>query len=134
MQPPTPTTNDLRPSLEALRANALRSYGVDTWEEVLTLENQSVIPTLITDAQYHAFVEIFSVLAHAQWAGWTQYEHSKCVRNADGTMTIPKWAVDRWTRQSQTTYDDLSPEEQESDRNEARKMVELAIKLFWSVT
>lgn len=120
--------------LAGLRAHLLAQYGLQGWDEVLDLENRSVVPTLITDAQYHLFVEIFAAFAHKQWSGWTLYQWEKCELNEDGTMTIPKWAVDRWTRQANAPYDDLLPQEQESDRNEARKMVELAIKMFWSVT
>jgi len=60
-------------------------------------------------------------LAHAQWSGWMEYLFSKCTSNADGTMTIPKWAVDRWKRQCDTLYADLSEEEKDSDRAEADK-------------
>jgi hypothetical protein len=45
----------------------------------------------------------------------------------DGTeyFIIPKWAVDRWTRQMNTPYADLSEEEKESDRREGDKFLEL---------
>ena len=62
-------------------------------------------------------------LAHDQWSGWMQYLFEKSIFNKDGTITIPKWAVDRWTRQMQTDYKDLPEEEKESDRVEAEKML-----------
>jgi len=116
-----------------MRATTLSHYGLNSWTEVLEFTKRGVVPTIMDDIYYHMFVEIFAVFAHEQWSGWTKYEHSKCTLNADGTMTIPKQLVDRWSRQSLTSYDDLSPQEQESDRVEARKMVELAIKLIYSV-
>lgn len=56
---------------------------------------------------------------HIQWTGWMTYLFSMCVENPDGTVTIPKWAVDRWKRQMATPYEDLPEEEKESDRLEA---------------
>lgn len=70
-------------------------------------------------------IEQLADLAHKQWSGWMEYLFSKCTMNDDGTMTIPKWAVDRWKRQMVTDYIDLSEEEKESDRVEARKVMEV---------
>ena len=66
--------------------------------------------------------EKLAELAHEQWCGWMQYMFSKSFINQDGTMTIPKWAVERWTRQINIKYPDLTEEEKESDRNEADKV------------
>ena len=63
--------------------------------------------------------------AHNAWAGWMKYLFSKSKRNNDGTVTIPKWAVDRWTRQMNTTYNQLPNEEKESDLNEADKIIDV---------
>ena len=63
--------------------------------------------------------------AHEAWAGWMVYLFEKSIHNEDGTVTIPKWAVDRWKRQTITKYLDLPEEEKESDRNEADKMISL---------
>ncbi|MCP3966699.1 MAG: hypothetical protein GY718_10165 [Lentisphaerae bacterium] len=51
------------------------------------------------------------------------YLFEKSVANEDGTMTIPQWAVERWTRQMNTKYVDLPEEEKESDRQEAEKII-----------
>ena len=64
-------------------------------------------------------------LCHEQWSGWMQYLFSKCEKNVDGTMTMPQWAVERWVRQMQTPYADLSGAEQDSDRTEADKFLGL---------
>ena len=63
--------------------------------------------------------------AHEAWAGWMQYLFSKSKYNADGTLTIPKWAVQRWERQMATRYKDLPEEEKKSDRDEADKMLDI---------
>ena len=64
-------------------------------------------------------------LAHEQWSGWMEYLFEKSSKNNDGTVTIPKWAVNRWERQVNTPYGELSNEEQNSDRNEADKFLKV---------
>jgi hypothetical protein len=67
-------------------------------------------------------------LAHRQWSGWMEYLFEKSTLNDDGTVTIPKWAADRWKRQVETAYADLPEEEKESDREEARRVIEAIFK------
>ena len=64
-------------------------------------------------------------LCHEQWSGWVRYMFSKGVFNADGTWTMPAWAVERWKRQMETSYSELSESEQDSDRNEADKFLSI---------
>ena len=66
-------------------------------------------------------LEALASEAHNAWSGWMSYLFSKCVINADGTATVPQWAVERWRRQMTTPYADLPDEERESDRDEARR-------------
>jgi len=48
-----------------------------------------------------------------------------CIQNPDGSMTIPVEKVDRWQRQMQAPYAELSEGEQESDRIEADKTLRI---------
>jgi hypothetical protein len=57
--------------------------------------------------------------AHESWAGWVRHQWSLSTLNEDGSRTLPKDSVDRWTRQSTTPYPYLSESEKESDRKEA---------------
>lgn len=68
-------------------------------------------------------LERLAALAHSQWSGWMEYLFSKCQFNSDGTATIPTWGVERWKRQINTPYEELSEPEKESDRKEARKFI-----------
>jgi hypothetical protein len=70
-------------------------------------------------------LESLSKYSHDSWSGWMKYLFEKSVLNSDGTVTIPKWAVDRWKRQFDTEYIDLSEEEKESDREQARKIIRI---------
>lgn len=64
--------------------------------------------------------------AHEVWIRWMKYLFSKSVENEDGSVTIPAWAVERWKRQMSTSYDDLPEGEKESDRKEARTIMDVA--------
>ena len=61
--------------------------------------------------------------AHEAWSGWMEYLFRKSTKNADGTVTIPAWAVERWERQQTASYQSLPEQEKESDREEADKML-----------
>ena len=68
--------------------------------------------------------ELFERLAgieHQRWADWQRYVFATSTINADGTATIPAWAVQQWQRQIETAYHDLSPREQESDRAQVHR-------------
>ena len=67
--------------------------------------------------------EELAKLAHEQWSGWMRYMFRKCERRDDGTLIMPKWAVDRWTRQMNSAYSELSEHDRESDREEADRFL-----------
>lgn len=75
-------------------------------------------------------VEKLAEYAHTAWSGWMVYLFEKSTKNIDDSFTIPKWAVDRWTRQATTEYKDLPVDEKASDRLEARKMIKIMIKIM----
>lgn len=68
--------------------------------------------------------------AHDAWSRWMKHLFGKCIlKNVDNfaelKMMIPKEFVDRWQRQLTTDYKNLPEPEKESDRKEARKMLEI---------
>lgn len=67
--------------------------------------------------------EEFANLCHEQWSSWMNYLFSQCEINIHGHCVIPQWAKDRWTRQVNTNYEDLSEDEKNSDRIEADKFI-----------
>ena len=82
----------------------------------------------LSAATCSALREQLSAIAHEQWSGWMEYLFSKCVNPVEpdtGTVVIPKWAVDRWTRQMKTPYSQLPEDEKESDRMEADRAIEV---------
>lgn len=70
-------------------------------------------------------IEELSNYEHNRWSRWQKYLFNKCIINEDGSLTIPKKFVDRWTRQMNTNYINLDNEEQESDRKEARLILDI---------
>ncbi len=70
--------------------------------------------------------ELLSQYSHdAAWSRWINYQFSKGTFNDDGSWTMPAWAVERWKRQANTLYIDLSEIEKESGRTEADKMINI---------
>lgn len=69
--------------------------------------------------------EQLAAYAHDAWAGWMKYLFEKSTKNADGTATIPAWAVERWTFQMNTPYSELPENMKPSDREEADKMLKI---------
>lgn len=68
-------------------------------------------------------IELLSAAEHDRWAHWQRYVHSQAIVQGDGALTIPAELVERWERQIKTAFDDLSPAEQKSDRDQVRKVL-----------
>jgi len=60
-------------------------------------------------------IEKLAALEHEQWAHWTRYMLDN----------LTSENIQRWQRQIETPYEDLSEKEKESDRVWARKVMEL---------
>ncbi len=69
--------------------------------------------------------ERLAALQHDIWAHWIRYQFSCCIKNEDGSLTIPADKVERWTRQKDTAYMHLTEREKESDREQADKVIKL---------
>lgn len=66
-------------------------------------------------------IETLSDIEHQRWSHWQSYLHSKCEKNDDGSLTIPKDLVEKWNKQIETDYYDLTEKEKESDREQVMK-------------
>lgn len=72
-------------------------------------------------------------LCHRQWAGWMEHLFSKCdstmpnILSAldNDSLIIPAEFVKRWKRQMEMPYSELSEDEQNSDRSEADRFIEI---------
>lgn len=64
---------------------------------------------------------------HEIWAHWMRYLFDVSVSNADGSVTIPAAKVERWMRQINTPYTDLTEIEKDADREQADKVLETLV-------
>jgi hypothetical protein len=88
------------------------------------------------------FIEKGADLEHERWSKWQSYFFSKCsvkpqsqVNGMDDRyvyLALPKDLYERWVRQMNTIYTDLSEQEKESDRLEVRKYIPLVTELISS--
>jgi hypothetical protein len=64
-------------------------------------------------------VEALADYAHDSWSNWVRYMFAN----------LDEAHIQRWKRQMQTPYAELSEEEKESDREQARIIIEVISKL-----
>lgn len=78
--------------------------------------------------------EALAAYAHEAWAHWMRYLFSKCINGPADSKTpiggtrpqvIPVASVERWQRQMDTPYAELSEAEKESDREQADKILKV---------
>ena len=68
-------------------------------------------------------LEKLATLQHEIWCHWMRYLFEVSIQNGDGTVTIPANKVDRWKRQMNTKYSDLSDAEKVSDMEQGEKVI-----------
>lgn len=67
--------------------------------------------------------ENLASIQHEIWAHWMRYLFSVSQRNEDGSYTIPSDKASRWLKQIEMHYNELMDSEQESDREQADKVI-----------
>jgi hypothetical protein len=75
-------------------------------------------------------IDRLAAIEHERWAHWQQYLHSKCERQSDGSLVIPAEVVSRWEEQIRTPYEQLTPEEQASDREQVHRYLPTVIDIL----
>ena len=73
-------------------------------------------------------VEELASQEHARWSHWQTYLHSKGEKQEDGSLLLPANLVSRWETQARTQYEELSAEEQESDRDQVKKYLPILVR------
>jgi hypothetical protein len=82
------------------------------------------------EAILNGIVEALAALEHERWSHWQQYLHSKGLRQPDGSLVLPADLVERWDKQMNTKYENLSDGEKESDREQVQKYLPLVLSAF----
>ena len=62
-------------------------------------------------------------IQHAIWAHWMGYMFGCGEFRKDGTWVMPAEKLERWWRQKEAPYSELSDKERESDRHQADKIL-----------
>jgi len=71
-------------------------------------------------------VEVFANFCHNQWANWMEWMLPRVLDNPKHINSdYPETWTERWRRQMRTPYSELSEDEKESDRKEARKILSI---------
>lgn len=68
-------------------------------------------------------IERLADVQHSIWAHWMNYMFKCGTLNDDGTYTLPADRVQRWQRQMNTPYGELSESEKDSDREQVGKVL-----------
>jgi hypothetical protein len=77
------------------------------------------------EASYNELRESLASTEHDRWSRWMKYLFTKGKLSQDGTFILEKESYDRWLRQSETDYSDLSTSEKDSDRKEADNTLDI---------
>lgn len=85
---------------------------------------QPLTPTVAPPSR-DALREQLAALAHEQWSGWMRYLFGKCTYPGPSGVRMPSEWAERWMRQMNTPYAELSEAEKESDRLEADRVLDL---------
>ena len=105
----------------------LRDVTGDNWEykriESITIPDIVQLALSLVEIREIDIMETLASIQHDIWSHWMDYLFSKSLDNSDGSVTIPREFVERWTNQQNTSYQDLTEEEKESDRNQVRKFI-----------
>lgn len=67
--------------------------------------------------------ETLSDVSHEIWSSWMRWMFTVGTVNEDGTWTMPASLVQRWQRQMETPYTELTEREKDSDREQADKIL-----------
>lgn len=70
---------------------------------------------------WESLVEELSAIEHERWSHWQRHVHGKGEKQLDGSLLIPAEFVERWERQMNTPYSELSESERNSDREQVMR-------------
>lgn len=73
------------------------------------------------DELIRSITDELAAVEHERWAHWQRFVHDQASRQPDGSLRLPAELVERWERQIETRFEDLSEKEKESDREQVRR-------------
>ncbi|MBY2937187.1 hypothetical protein [Rhizobium leguminosarum] len=82
------------------------------------------------DPRDSEIIDTLATIEHERWAHWQRYLHSTAIAQPDGSLLLPADLVKRWERQIATTFDQLSSDEKNSDREQVMRYFPLVRDWF----
>ena len=86
----------------------------------------------IVDTDWVELREKLAYIEHQRWADWQEYQFNLCKPQDSGrgvgkpiNLVIPSELVERWGRQINTPYSELSEKEKDSDREQVDRYLPL---------
>lgn len=93
---------------------------------MLSLKKQSQKRELLIDLRNPELLEMLAQLEHEQWSHWVNY-----VDSLEVTGHLTEDDLNRWKSQATMTYEYLTEQEKESDREWARKVLDILSNWWW---
>ena len=72
-----------------------------------------------------SLIEELAGVQHKIWSHWMKYLFSVCAESLSGSTIISPDKTKHWKRQANTPYSELTEREKESDRDQARKTLDV---------
>jgi hypothetical protein len=82
------------------------------------------------DEKFNENLDTLASISHEIWAHWQKYLHNQCEIMADGSLKIPSKLATKWNEQINLDYEQLTPQEKESDIEQALKFKEIFCKMM----
>jgi hypothetical protein len=104
-------------------------FNLDGIKNFLKTELENIVKESFknTRVEERELIEKLADIEHTRWSKWQEYFFSKCLFKKDVGFddryvyfALSKDLYERWVRQINTSYAELSEAEKESDRKEAR--------------
>lgn len=135
-----PVNKDGEPIVMPYDEEEICEYHITHDEECAVTEIESIFdgtyqflnPPKEFESLPHGMREAAADVQHQIWAHWMKYVFSVCPQQEDGSVIIPADKVERWKRQVDTPYRELSEKEKESDRHQADKVLS-ALNIIWGM-
>lgn len=68
-------------------------------------------------------IEILAAKAHEIWSHWMHHMFNRAIKQDNGDIIIPSYLVERWKRQMNISYENLTEAEKQSDRRMAKRFL-----------
>lgn len=114
----------IQEAIPKIRDGVLSEHSGE-WDIIITEEITNIVKESFKNTRVveEELIEKLADIEHTRWSKWQEYVFSKMKREVINDIEyhyLPNEFYQRWARQIDTPYTELSEAEKESDRKEAR--------------